>query len=574
MVKKKEKQKTCVLYTRVSTEMQVDGYSLEAQENRLRKEAEHRGFEVLKVYPDEGKSGKNIKGRPKFQEMKRDISNPNKETPDYVFVFKLSRFGRNAADTLDSLQFLEDYGVNLLCVEDGIDSAGAAGKLMISVIAAVAEIERENIIAQTMAGRWQKASEGKWNGGFAPYGYKLENGELKIAEDEADLIREIFKLFNEGINGINTVARRLNELGYKKKVRNNANTDRIGASFVKTVLDNPIYAGILPYGRRRTEKIPGTRNEFHVVEHDDYETYEGIHEPIITREMWQKTLKKRKETGYAHDKKYSLEHSHILSGIVKCPVCNASMYGNVNRKKKKDGSGYYKDIWYYVCKNRIKVGGQPCNFRQYVRQDDVNREAFGIIKEIFNRDNVNTSLATDFLSEQMDIDKLNKELEELLEKRKEVDSKRKKLLLKMAEMDADDELYDVMYDNYNGLIRGFSTQIIEIDQKIDEKKINIESNGVRRESVERVRQLVGEMWDHLDELPQEYVKQFMLELISEIHILEQPDVIDGVKYWIKSVKFKVPMLKGTTDEFDTIEVKHIFQPNEQHVETVVSLSRV
>ena len=120
----------------------------------------------------------------------------------------------------------------------------------------------------------------------------------------------------------------------------------------------------------------------------------------------------------------------------------------------------------------------------------------------------------------------------------------------------------VMYDNYNGLIRGFSTQIIEIDQKIDEKKINIESNGVRRESVERVRQLVGEMWDHLDELPQEYVKQFMLELISEIHILEQPDVIDGVKYWIKSVKFKVPMLK------------HIFQPNEQHVETVVSLSRV
>jgi len=61
--------------------------------------------------------------------------------------------------------------VNLLCVDDGIDSAGASGKLMIPVLSAVAEIERENIQAQTMAGRWQKAKEGKWNGGFAPYGY-------------------------------------------------------------------------------------------------------------------------------------------------------------------------------------------------------------------------------------------------------------------------------------------------------------------------------------------------------------------------------------------------------------------
>ena len=60
---------------------------------------------------------------------------------------------------------------------------------MISVLSAVAEIERENIRTQTMAGREQKAREGKWNGGFAPYGYKLDNGELVIAEDEAEVIR-------------------------------------------------------------------------------------------------------------------------------------------------------------------------------------------------------------------------------------------------------------------------------------------------------------------------------------------------------------------------------------------------
>ena len=97
---------------------------------------------------------------------------------------------------------MQDYGVNLIRVEDGIDSSKEAGKLLISIIAAVAEMERENIRVQTMIGREQKAREGKWNGGFAPYGYKLKNGELVIAEDEVEIIQMIFDRYihtNEGI---------------------------------------------------------------------------------------------------------------------------------------------------------------------------------------------------------------------------------------------------------------------------------------------------------------------------------------------------------------------------------------
>lgn len=97
---------------------------------------------------------------------------------------------------------MQDYGVNLICVEDGIDSSKEVGKLLISIIAAVAEMERENIRVQTMIGREQKAREGKWNGGFAPYGYKLKNGELVIAEDEVEIIQMIFDRYihtNEGI---------------------------------------------------------------------------------------------------------------------------------------------------------------------------------------------------------------------------------------------------------------------------------------------------------------------------------------------------------------------------------------
>ena len=175
-----KKKTKCYIYTRVSTAIQVDGYSLDAQKDKLKKYAEFQDMEIVGEYSDEGHSGKNIKGRQKFMRMLNDIED-GKDGVDFVLVFKLSRFGRNAADVLSSLQLMQDYGVNLICVEDGIDSSKEAGKLLISIIAAVAEMERENIRVQTMAGREQKAREGKWNGGFAPYGYRLENGELVIA---------------------------------------------------------------------------------------------------------------------------------------------------------------------------------------------------------------------------------------------------------------------------------------------------------------------------------------------------------------------------------------------------------
>ena len=171
-------------YTRVSTAMQTDGYSLDAQKSRMKAYADFNGFEIVGEYEDAGKSGKSIEGRIAFNQMLEDIK-CGKDNISFVMVFKLSRFGRNAADVLSTLQIMQDFGVNLICVEDGIDSSKDAGKLMISVLSAVAEIERENIRVQTMEGRIQKAREGKWNGGFAPYGYKLVDGKLEINEEEA-----------------------------------------------------------------------------------------------------------------------------------------------------------------------------------------------------------------------------------------------------------------------------------------------------------------------------------------------------------------------------------------------------
>ena len=92
--------------------------------------------------------------------------------------FKLSRFGRNAADVLNSLQLMQDFSVNLI-VRGGmaLTAPRMPESLVISVLSAVAEIERENIRTQTMAGREQKAREGKWNGGFRSLWIQIGNAE-------------------------------------------------------------------------------------------------------------------------------------------------------------------------------------------------------------------------------------------------------------------------------------------------------------------------------------------------------------------------------------------------------------
>ena len=84
-------------------------------------------MEVVKEFSDAGHSGKNINGRPEFSRMLEDIAN-GEDGVSFVLVFKLSRFGRNAADVLNSLQLMQDYGVNLICVEDGIASSNSRGK--------------------------------------------------------------------------------------------------------------------------------------------------------------------------------------------------------------------------------------------------------------------------------------------------------------------------------------------------------------------------------------------------------------------------------------------------------------
>ena len=139
-------------------------------------------------------------------------------------------------------------------------------------------------------------------------------------------------------------------------------------------------------------------------------------------------------------------------------------------------------------------------------------------------------------------------------------------------MDADDPLYDELYDNYSGLIRGFTSEIVDIDRQMDEVRANIDTNGARRESVDRLKDTIAEMRDHIGELSDDKVKTFMKSFIAEIHILVEQDVIQGNNYWVKRIRFKVPLRVSETEEGDTFNVEHSFQPKEQHVERKLCVS--
>ena len=213
--------KKCILYSRVSTEMQVDGFSLAGQKTCLTNFAKREEMKIIGEYEDAGKSGKSIEGRPAFKRMLEDIKSGLQV--DYVIVYKLSRFGRNAADVLNSLELIQDYGVNLICTDEGIDSSQASGRLLISVLSAVAQIERENILEQTMNGRREKARQGLWNGGQAPYGYDLKDGKLVVNEEQAKVVKLIYDMYTHTPSSLRQIAAYLNNNNFKKELHGNRN---------------------------------------------------------------------------------------------------------------------------------------------------------------------------------------------------------------------------------------------------------------------------------------------------------------------------------------------------------------
>ncbi|MGN1102458.1 MAG: recombinase family protein [Huintestinicola sp.] len=547
-------------YTRVSTAMQIDGYSLDAQKSRMKAFADYNGYEIVGEYEDAGKSGKSIEGRLQFNQMMEDIKS-GKDGVSYVLVFKLSRFGRNAADVLSTLQVMQDFGVNLICVEDGIDSSKDAGKLMISVLSAVAEIERENIRVQTMEGRIQKAREGKWNGGFAPYGYKLVDGELVINEEEAEAIRMIFDQYVNTNMGANGIAKYLEDHGIRKIQRQNGKTPLFNASLIRMILKNPVYCGKIAYGRRKMEKIHGTRNDYHLVEQDNYLLVDGVHEPIVSEELWQSAQVKL----LAQAKKYERVNTgkdtkvHLLSGIVKCPVCGAGMYGNKSVKHKKDGTKY-KDFFYYGCKHRNMNRGYKCDYKKQINEELLDNSVSEIIIKLVSNPKF-ASMMQDKINMQVDTTAIEQELANYEKQLRQAYGVKSKLIEEIDSLDPDDRHYinrktdldNRLYKMYDK-IEGIENQLIAARAK----KQSIEAEKLTSDNIYKVLIYFEKLYAVMNEAER---RQLIEALVSEIQIYEerQPN-----GQWIKSIKFRLPIIE---------EDMNIYLDNDAHVECAALMVR-
>lgn len=556
---KKEKTKVYI-YTRVSTAMQIDGYSLDAQKSRMKAFAEYNDYEIVGEYEDAGKSGKSIEGRADFNRMMEDIK-CGKDNVSFVLVFKLSRFGRNAADVLSTLQVMQDFGVNLICVEDGIDSSKEAGKLMISVLSAVAEIERENIRVQTMEGRIQKAREGKWNGGFAPYGYSLEKGKLFINEEEAVAIRTIFDQYVHTDMGANGIAKYLDNHGIKKIPRQNGKNPLFDAALIRRIIQNPVYCGKIAYGRRKTEKVHGTRNDYHLVEQENYLLVDGLHEGIVSEELWQEAQVKV----LAQAKKYEKVNTgkdnkiHLLSGIVKCPVCGVGMYGNKSIKKKPDGT-HYKDFYYYGCKHRSKTRGHKCDYKKQIHEELLDTAVAEVIAKLVSNPKFATMMQ-EKISMKVDTTAIMQEIENYEKQLRQSYSVKSKLMEEIDSLDPDAKHYIKRKSDLDDRLYKMYDKIEELESQLiaaRAKKTAIEAEKLTGDNIYKVLIYFDKLYSVMDEAEK---RQIMESLISEIQVYEERKE-NG--QWLKSIKFKLPII-----EEDMV----LSLDNDTQVETVVLLSQ-
>ena len=450
---------------------------------------------------------------------------------------------------------------NLICVEDGIDSSKDAGKLMISVLSAVAEIERENIRVQTMEGRIQKAREGKWNGGFAPYGYKLVEGQLVINEEEAEAIRVIFDRYVNTSVGANGISKYLEDHGIRKIQRQNGTTPLFNSHLIRMILKNPVYCGKIAYGRRKTEKVRGTRNQYHLVEQDNYLLVDGLHEPIVSEEIWQEAQVKL----LAQAKKYEKvnppanNHVHLLSGIVKCPICGAGLYGNKSIKYKKDGSKY-KDFYYYGCKHRKMQDGYKCTFKKQIQEELLDDAVAEVIIKLVSNPNLARTVQAK-INMKVDTSAIEQEIANHENKLRQFYSVKSKLIEEIDSLDPDDR-------HYIQRKADLDDRLYRMYDKIEDEETKLVASRAKKKSIEADKMTADNIYkiliyfkDLYATMTPEERRAVMEELISEIQIYDDRQ---SNGQWLKSIVFKLPILSEPID---------IGLDNGTHMEAVILLSK-
>lgn len=279
-----DENKKVALYIRVSTDSQYEeGYSVEAQQEKLEAYCKIKNFANYECYIDGGWSGSNI-DRP---EMKRMITDITQGRISAVVVYKLDRLSRSQKDTVFLLEdVFNPNNCDFISLNENFDTTSPYGKAMIGILSVFAQLERENIRERTRMGMHERVKSGLWMGGDGiPFGYDYDKKlGILVPNEHAEDVREIFDLY---IQGYSTT--RLAKM-----------FDVASDRHITQILDRITYLGKILYNG---------------------EVFEGKHEAIIDVQTFEKAQIERRK----RSTKNVITSSYLLTGLLYCGRCGAKM---------------------------------------------------------------------------------------------------------------------------------------------------------------------------------------------------------------------------------------------------------
>lgn len=355
-------------YCRFSSENQSDGFSIEAQKKAIEEFATKEGYELLRFYVDEAKTGTTTEGRTSFLEM---LSDSKKGEFQIVIVHKLDRFARNRVDSAVSKKVLKDNGVRLISVLEKLDDSPES-IILESVLEGMNEYYSQNLSRETKKGMRVAGAMGRILGTI-PFGYTTDKDKkFVLVESEAEIVRYFFQHFSLGVPVVTLVKESIKR-GYKTKNGNN-----FSASTIRNLLMNPLYTGDYHFG----EAI-----------------YPGVAPAIVSKELFAKCQTLFRPRVTPKDKGVI----YLLTGIV-FHSCGAPMVGYKSIKKGHD-------YFYYRCKKK-EPGG-------FVKKQALEEAAIQCLVTFLSDDKVIADVTKSInkrikaISKGQDVDSLRKQYRDL-----------------------------------------------------------------------------------------------------------------------------------------------------------------
>ena len=371
-------------YCRVSTEKEAQIDSLEKQIEFFNEFTKKNGYELYKLYADEGISGKQIKHRKQFQQMMQDAK---AKKFDKVVVKDVSRFARNTVDLLQSVRELKSYNVQVDFLNNGEVMEGGS-EFILTILGAMAQQESANMSKRVKFGKDITAQKGRVPN--LVFGYdKIPNERytLKINEEEAKIVKEIFENYVYKGIGTTKIAWDLNDRGIRTK---KTKSKWVQTSIVR-MLKNPIYTGRVTNKKSEvTDFITGTRKD---LPEEEWIVVERPEIRIISDELFnraQEILAQRSNEFKLNNKREKTEY--VFSTLIYCKHCGYS-FRRIKRKYKEDGPEYVR----WVCSGRNSMGVNHCPNTTVIDEEELLNAIKTYLKSIIkNKKNFMKAVEKEF----------------------------------------------------------------------------------------------------------------------------------------------------------------------------------